>query len=156
MNQLLMLCGIPTSGKSTYVQKLKTLDDWKDAVVLSTDNYIEEYAKGVGQTYNEVFDDVIDDATKELELQLSFAKANGKNIIWDQTNLSAKARRKKLRKIPISYRKDCVYFTIPLEEALERNNHREGKFIPESIIKRMWYQFEVPTLEEGFDYVEKV
>ena len=69
MNQLLMLCGIPTSGKSTYVQKLKTLDDWKDAVVLSTDNYIEEYAKGVGQTYNEVFDDVIDGPGLTISLE---------------------------------------------------------------------------------------
>lgn len=149
-----MLCGIPTSGKSTYVQKLKKLDYWKDAVVLSTDNYIEEYAKRVGQTYNEVFDDVIPDATRELELQLNMAKEKGKNIIWDQTNLSRKTRKKKLLKIPSSYARGVVYFEISLEEALERNKHREGKFIPESILKRMWHQLEIPTFGEGFDYGE--
>lgn len=155
MPELIMLVGIPTSGKSTYVQKLKRLDYWKDAVVLSTDNYIEEYAKRVGQTYNEVFDDVIPDATRELELQLNMAKENGKNIIWDQTNLSRKSRKNKLRKIPSSYARGVIYFEISLEEALERNKHREGKFIPESILKRMWHQLEIPTREENFDYVER-
>jgi len=156
MPELIMLCGIPTSGKSTYVEKLKKLDYWKDAVVLSTDNYIEKYAKRVGQTYNEVFDDIIPEATRELELELNMAKEKGKNIIWDQTNLSVKTRKKKLSKLPSFYHRDAVYFVISLEEALERNEHREGKFIPESILKRMWHQFEIPTLNEDFDYVEKV
>lgn len=156
MPELVMLCGIPTSGKSTYVEKLKKLDYWKDAVVLSTDNYIEQYAKNVGQTYNEVFDDIIPDATRELELQFNMAKDKGKNIIWDQTNLTVKTRKKKLTKIPSYYSRGIVYFQITLEEALERNKHREGKFIPESILKRMYHQFEVPTKEEEFDYIENV
>ena len=151
-----MLCGVPTSGKSTYVEKLKKIKYWENAVVLSTDNYIEEYAKRVGQTYNEVFDDVIGDATRELELEFNMAKDKGKDIIWDQTNLSVKSRRKKLLKLPSYYRRSVVYFEVSLEEALERNNHREGKFIPESILKRMWHQFEIPTRNEDFDYVEKV
>ena len=155
MSECVMLCGIPTSGKSTYVEKLKKIDYWKDAVVLSTDNYIEEYAKRVGQTYNEVFDDVIPDATRELELQLNMAKDKGKAIIWDQTNLSIKTRKKKLTKLPSYYRRNAVYFEVSLEDALERNKHREGKFIPESILKRMWHQFEIPTRNEDFDYVEK-
>jgi predicted kinase len=154
MPELIMLSGIPTSGKSTYVQKLKKLDYWKDAVILSTDNYIEAQAKRLGMTYNEVFDDVIPDATRELELQLNMAKDKGKDIIWDQTNLSKKTRKKKLLKIPSCYRRTAVWFQIDLEEALERNKHREGKFIPESILKRMYHQFEIPTFEEGFDYVE--
>ncbi len=153
--ELVMLCGIPTSGKSTYVKKLKSMKYWENAVVLSTDDYIEEYAKRVGQTYNEVFDDVIPDATRELELQLNIAKENGKDIIWDQTNLSIKTRKKKLAKLPSYYRRNAVYFEVPLEDALERNKHREGKFIPESILKRMWHQFEIPTRNEDFDYVEK-
>jgi predicted kinase len=155
MPELIMLCGIPTSGKSTYVEKLKKMKYWENVVVLSTDNYIEEYAKRVGQTYNEVFDDVIPDATRELELELNMAKDKGKDIIWDQTNLSVKTRRKKLLKLPSFYRRNAVYFEVSLEDALERNKHREGKFIPESILKRMWHQFEIPTRNEDFDYVEK-
>ena len=156
MPELVMLCGIPTSGKSTYVEKLKKLDYWKDAVVLSTDDYIEKQAQRCGLTYNQIFDDVIDNATRELELEFSMAKDKGKNIIWDQTNLSVKTRKKKLVKLPSFYPRGVIYFPISLEEALERNENREGKYIPKSVLKRMYHQFEVPTIEEGFDYVEKV
>ena len=129
---------------------------WENSVVLSTDDYIEKEAKRMGLTYNQIFDDAIGDATRELELQLNMAKDKGKDIIWDQTNLSVKSRRKKLLKLPSFYRRSVVYFEVSLEEALERNKHREGKFIPESILKRMWHQFEIPTRNEDFDYVEKV
>ena len=151
--EMIMLCGIPTSGKSTYVEKLKE-HYLTDYVVLSTDNYIEEQAKRLGMTYNQIFDDTISDATRELELQLDMAKSKGKNIIWDQTNLTIKARRNKLRKFPSFYKRIAVYFEVSLEDALERNKHREGKFIPESILKRMHHQFVVPTLYEHFDSIE--
>jgi predicted kinase len=153
MPECVMLVGIPCCGKSTYAEKLKTIPYWENAVVLSTDNYIEKQAQRMGMTYNQIFDDVIGDATRELELEFIMAKDKGKNLIWDQTNLTVKTRRKKLLKIPSFYARGVIYFEISLEEALERNNHREGKFIPESILKRMYHQFEVPTLEEGFDFV---
>ena len=151
--ELVMLCGIPCSGKSTYMDKLREYEYWKDAVVLSTDNYIEEQAKRLGMTYNEVFQDCIDEATRQLEMSFVRAKEEGKRIIWDQTNLSIKTRKKKLTKVPSIYKRTVVWFQVDLEEALKRNETREGKFIPESILKRMYHQFEVPTLEEGFDFV---
>ena len=151
--ELVMLCGIPCSGKSTYMDKLRAYEYWKDAVVLSTDNYIEEQAKRLGMTYNEVFQDCIDEATRQLEMSFVRAKEEGKRIIWDQTNLSIKTRKKKLTKVPSIYKRTVVWFQVDLEEALKRNGTREGKFIPESILKRMYHQFEVPTLEEGFDFV---
>lgn len=154
MPELIMLCGLPTSGKSTYVNKLKKLDYWKDAVILSTDNYIEKQAQRLGLTYNLVFDDCISEATRQLELSFIEAKDKGKNIIYDQTNLSRKTRRKKLSKLPSYYVRGAVYFDVSLEEALERNKHREGKFIPESVLKSMHEQFVIPTIEEDFDYVE--
>jgi predicted kinase len=154
--ELVMLVGIPCSGKSTYVNKLLTYEYWKDAVVLSTDNYIEEQAKRLGMTYNEVFQDCIDEATRQLEMSFVRAKEEGKRIIWDQTNLSIKTRKKKLTKVPSIYKRTVVWFQVDLEEALKRNETREGKFIPESILKRMYHQFEVPTLEEGFDFVSCV
>jgi predicted kinase len=151
-----MLCGIPTSGKSTYVEKLKKISYWENAVVLSTDAYIEKQVQRLGRTYNEIFDDVIDDATREFELEFNAAKNDGRDIIWDQTNLTVKTRRKKLSKLPSWYHRGAVYFEITLEEALKRNETREGKYIPKSILKRMYHQFEIPTTTEGFDYVEKI
>lgn len=149
-----MLCGIPCSGKSTYVETLKKMKYWENTIILSTDNYIETQAQRMGRTYNEIFQDCIDNATRKLEIDFIEAKDKGKDIIWDQTNLSIKARRKKLSKLPSYCRRSAVYFEISLEEVLERNKHREGKFIPDSILKRMYHQFEVPTIAEGFDHVE--
>jgi len=156
MPECLMLVGIPCSGKSTYVNKLKTIPYWSNAVILSTDAYIEKVAQEHNTTYREIFEDCIDEATRQLELAFIEAKDKGRNLIWDQTNLSIKARKKKLSKLPSLYARGVVYFDISLEEALRRNETREGKYIPKSVLKRMWHQFEVPTLEEGFDYVEKV
>lgn len=150
-----MLCGLPTSGKSTYVNKLKKIPYWENAVVLSTDNYIDREAQRVGMTYNEAFEDLIDSATRQLEIDFIQAKDDGRDIIWDQTNLTIKSRRKKLSKLPSYYHRGAVYFKISLEEAIERNKHREGKLIPEDILKRMYNQFEIPTFTEGFDYVER-
>lgn len=156
MPECVFLCGIPCSGKSTYVNKLKKIPYWENAVVLSTDAYIEKQAQRMGMTYNQIFDDVIDNATRELELAFIEAKDRGENLIWDQTNLTVKTRKKKLSKLPSFYARGVIYFEISLEEALERNKNREGKFIPESILKRMYHQLEVPTLEEDFDYYEKI
>jgi predicted kinase len=154
MPECVFLCGIPCSGKSTYVNKLKKIPYWENAIVLSTDNYIEKVAQEHNTTYREIFEDCIDEATRQLELAFIEAKDKGRNLIWDQTNLSRKTRKKKLSKLPSYYHRGVIYFQVSLEDALERNKHREGKFIPESILKRMWHQFEIPTLGEGFDYVE--
>ena len=156
MPECVFLCGIPCSGKSTYVEKLKTIPYWENAVVLSTDAYIEKQAQRMGMTYNQIFDDCISEATRQLELAFIEAKDRGENLIWDQTNLTVKTRKKKLSKLPSFYARGVIYFEISLEEALERNKNREGKFIPESILKRMYQQLEIPTKNEDFDYVEKI
>jgi len=155
MPECVFLCGIPCSGKSTFVNKLKKLSYWENAVVLSTDNYIEKVAQEHNTTYREIFDECIDEATRQLELALIEAKDRGENIIYDQTNLTVKTRKKKLSKLPSIYVRGVIYFDVTLEEALRRNENREGKYIPKSVLKRMYHQLEVPTLEEGWDYVEK-
>jgi predicted kinase len=156
MPECVMLVGVPCSGKTTFIKTLLSQPYCSNAVVLSTDNYIEEQAKRLGMTYNEVFQDCIDEATRQLEIAFIEAKDKGKDIIWDQTNISRKSRRKKLSKLPSFYRRGVIYFEVSLEEALKRNENRDGKHIPKSVLRRMYYQFEVPIISEGFDYVRCV
>ena len=156
MPKLIMLSGIPTSGKSTYVKKLKETEEWGEAVVLSTDNYIEREAQRLETTYNEIFEDTIQEAQRALQQDLINAIKAGLDIIFDQTNLTSKTRKRKLKIIPKSYTRECAYFVIDLEEALERNKTRDGKFIPESILKQMYSQFETPTINEGFNDVKEI
>lgn len=150
-----MLCGIPTCGKSTYVKDLLSEPYWERAVVLSTDNFIDKVAEEQGKTYDEVFKSTIGEATDFMWEQLKFAIHEGRDIIWDQTNLTKKTRKEKTSRVPNVYHKTAVYFEIGLKEALERNKHREGKFIPESILKRMYHSFEIPNNTENFDSIER-
>lgn len=154
MPECVMLVGVPCSGKTTFVKTLLSQPYWANAVVLSTDNYIEQVAKSMNSTYNEIFEQTIEEAIRKLEMSFNEAKENGRDIIWDQTNLTIKSRRSKLSKLPSFYRRGCVYFPITLEDALERNKSREGKFIPESILNRMTQQLEVPSVSEGFDFIQ--
>jgi predicted kinase len=78
-----------------------------------------------------------------------------KSIIWDQTNITRKQRKEKLKHIPSHYKKTAVYFVIPLETALKRNTQRPGKVIPPEVLDNMLKDYELPTLEEGFDQVIK-
>ena len=152
--ELIMMCGIPCSGKSTYIRRgTENTDVFDEYVILSTDDYIEEYAKANDKTYNEVFDEAIQEATTRMYKDLELAIQRGKSIIWDQTNVSRKSRIKKLKKVPDTYTKTAVVLPISLEDAIIRNSQRANKFIPRSVIHRMYHQFEIPTEDEGFDVI---
>jgi predicted kinase len=154
--RLIMLCGIPTSGKSSYArQGFDETPHFDRAILLSTDAYIEREGKRMGLSYNEAFDELIGPATEAMENDLRLALRDDLDIVWDQVNGTVKTRRRKLAKIPAHYKKTAVWFPISLEEALRRNENRPGKFIPKSIIKRMHATFIPPTKSEGFDYVIK-
>jgi tRNA uridine 5-carbamoylmethylation protein Kti12 len=153
--EFIMLCGIPTSGKSTFVTSLLSEPYWENVIVLSTDNYIQQVADEHGKTYNDVFQETIAEATENLRRQMRIAIKEGRDIILDQTNLTRRARKNKISKIPDTYHKRVVYFEISLEEALERNNHRKGKFIPVGVLKQMYYSFEIPNNTENFETIER-
>jgi len=154
--ELILLCGIPTCGKSTYVNNLITQPRYADAVVLSTDNYIQRVADEQGKTYDDVFKKTISEATDYMWERLKFAIFEQRHIIIDQTNLTPKTRKQKTSKVPADmYRKKAVYFEITLKEALERNKHREGKCIPEGVLKTMYHSFVIPNNTEDFEVIER-
>ena len=123
MAECVMLVGIPCSGKSTYVEKLKTIPYWSNSVILSTDNYIEKVAQEHNTTYNEIFEDCISEATRQLELAFIMAKDRGENLIWDQTNISRKTRKKKLSKPSHrgSSRPSFLWYNTPKDKEKWRN-----------------------------------
>ena len=156
MSEMIMLCGLPTSGKSTYVKTLLAMPYWSNAVVLSTDDYIQRVAESQSKTYNDVFKEYISEATQFMWEQLQFAIFEGRDIIVDQTNLTRETRKKKTSRVSAGmYRKRAVYFEISLKEALERNKHRPGKFIPEKVLTSMYHSFEIPNNTEDFETIEK-
>jgi predicted kinase len=144
-----MLIGVPGSGKSTWVNA----QDWvKDCVLVSTDKLIELEAGRQGKTYNDVFKDYIDTATKLMNADVLEAVAEGKDIIWDQTNTGRKSRKAKLAMAP-GYHKIAVVFATPEKEEWQRRiNSRPGKMIPEGVLKAMATGLQLPT-EDEFDEI---
>jgi predicted kinase len=149
MPEAIFLIGVPTSGKSTFSNQQK----YSKYIRISSDDILQEVAKERQQSYNTVFKANIRFAQIAMMKVLRKAIEDGKNIIIDQTNLTKKNRREKLKLIPPHYKKTAVYFIVDLKTALQRNTQRPGKVIPPEILERMIKEYELPTLEEGFDTI---
>ena len=149
----IMLVGLPGSGKSTYANQ-PTLEKFRGATRISTDDFIEQYAASVGKTYGEVFKEQIGPATTWMSLQLAEALAQKNDIVWDQTNLTVKSRKPKIEKLKkAGYEVIAIAFEPTEEELLARQEKRlkeTGKFIAPYIIASMRASYERPTTDEGF------
>lgn len=147
-----VLVGLPASGKSTRVIEMNP-----HAFIYSTDRYIENVASSTLRNYDEVFNDVIKQATENMNILLQSAIHDGKDIIFDQTNLSIKKRSKIINRMKqVGYSVECECFLPPetVEDIAEWNRRlhsRPGKTIDEGIIANMVKTYTIPTIEEGFD-----
>ncbi len=156
--KLVMLVGIPGSGKSTYLDGIlnaPTYNDLKDAVVLSTDRFLENEAEKTGETYNTVFKENIKLAEMQMAADMKAAIHAGKDIVWDQTNLTAKVRKNKMAQIPAHYERIAIVFSADPVILNQVNEERAkfGRAIPDHILTSMEQNFEMPTKEEGFSQV---
>lgn len=142
MANLFVMVGLPGSGKSTYAEQLIIENDAD--VIVSSDKIREELFNDVNNQDNNnlVFTTVHERIIKYLEMD--------KNVVFDATNLSRKRRIAFLDQIDNNHGKYAIIMATPYEICLEQNNIRE-KQVPESVIKRMLTNFEVPCYEEGFD-----
>jgi len=147
MSKVYVLVGVPGSGKSTWVENQL----WaKDCVYISSDQLIEEEAARQGKTYNDIFKGYINTAVFLMLNQAQEARDAGRDIIWDQTSVSVKSRRKKFSVLP-DYEHIAVVFKTPEAEELQRRlANRPGKSIPWEIVSSMINNFEMSTEEEGF------
>jgi len=147
MPKCYQLVGVPASGKSTWV----TNQDWiSECVIVSTDFYVEKFARRTGKTYSEVFDLFMPRAIDLMMRRVRKAQREQKDIIWDQTSTSWTSRRRKFNALP-DYEHIAVVFQTPDEEEhLKRLATRPGKVIPEAVLFDMIWHFEMPTEEEGF------
>lgn len=141
------LIGVPGSGKTTWVSN----QDWAIACAkVSTDKWVEIYAKEVGKTYSKVFTDFMPTAVDLMAKEVVVARELGRDIIWDQTSTTVKSRKRKFNMLP-DYEHIAVVFKTPEHtELMRRLFNRPGKEIPEHVIASMISSFEMPTEEEGF------
>ena len=146
MPKCYQLIGVPGSGKSTWIND----QIWAlGLTIVSTDMWVEDYARAQGKTYSEVFTEYMPIAVDLMAEQVVFAREHGHTIIWDQTSTTVKSRARKFRMLP-DYEHIAVIFRTPnLDVLKERLASRPGKDVPWEVVQGMIDNWEEPT-EEGF------
>jgi len=149
MPKCYQLVGVPGSGKSTWIKN----QDWAlGLTIVSTDAFVEDYARQQDKTYSEVFTDYMPTAVDLMAEQVVRARTLGHTVIWDQTSTTIASRAKKFRMLP-NYEHIAVVFKTPEHKELMcrlTSRWESGKIIPEHVIASMIASWEEPTLEEGF------
>ena len=148
-SKLYLMCGIPGSGKSTYL-KTRFI---QPPVVVSRDEIRfkmvredEEYFSHEKEVYNEFINQI----TQELKFF--------QEVFVDATHLNEASRTKLLRSLGGNLKDvevNIIWMKVPLEVALKQNENRKGTraYVPETVIRRMASQMTIPTKEEGFEHI---
>ncbi len=153
MPKCYQLVGVPASGKSTWFNNQPWM---KDMAYISTDKFVEEYAKSVGKTYSEVFTEYMPKAVDLMAEEVVKARKEQRDIVWDQTSTTIASRRRKFNMLP-DYEHIAVVFGTPEhKELVRRLASRPGKEIPEHVIASMIAGFEMPYEDEGFKEIWRV
>ncbi len=150
MPKVYVLVGVPGAGKSTWVENQL----WaQDCVYVSSDYFIDVEAQRQGKTYNDIFKEYVNEAITLMLDKVIEAREQGKDIIWDQTSVNVKSRKKKFTMLP-NYEHIAVVFSTPSEDELARRlSNRPGKSIPKEVVDSMIKTFEMPTEKEGYKEV---
>lgn len=140
----IMMCGIPGSGKS---EKAEELAKEYDAEIFASDKIRAELTGNENNQLNneEVF--------KELHSRIKKSLLQGKNCIYDATNIHYKLRMRFLQYINYIYcNKYCVVVATPFKECIKRNIER-NRVVPEEVIEKMYRNFDIPYWYEGWDNI---
>ena len=143
---LILMVGLPGSGKSTIAELLK--NEYEESVIVSTDTIREEVFKDVNNMDNnsEVF--------KIAHERIKDSIKSGKTTIVDCCNISMKSRRPIIdigKKLNCTI---CAYIVPTLIDECYRRNKSRDRQVPDNVIERMHKGFQIPFYDEGFDVIK--
>jgi len=144
---LIVMCGLPASGKST---QSKILSEKFNAKIHASDEIRKELniTEETKESNAEVF--------QLLHSRIKNDLKNGNNVIWDSTNINYKRRINFLKELgKIDCEKICYFMATPYEDCVKYNNKRENG-VPEHVIKRMYKSIYIPQYFEGWDNIRIV
>lgn len=145
---LIMMMGLPGSGKSTKAYQLSC--DYVCPVISSDEIRKEITGSEDSQDCNEEVFKILHQRVKD---ELLYNKS--RVVIYDACNISYKKRMAFLNQLnKIDCRKVCYFVHTPFEMCLENNKKRAesgGRFVPEYAIERMYKNIYIPQYYEGWD-----
>lgn len=143
MAEIILIVGLPASGKSKLAQKIA---ERENAIILSSDSIREElFGDRLNQTDNvRVFQEMNDRLIKYL--------SDGINVLYDATNINSKRRRKLINTLPSEVHKKCIYVSASKEKCIFDDSHREYS-VGKEVIEKMYKNLQIPMYHEGWDEI---
>ena len=144
---LVVTVGLPSSGKTSWVDDFIGENQGQAIDVISSDRIREEIFNDIeDQNHNgEVFD-LMKRRTKE-------SLSQGHIAIYEATNISSKRRRALLKELNKYYDKAICLFKYKRLTACQIDNEKRDREVPSNVIDRMYRNFEIPHKSEGFDEI---
>ena len=150
-NKLYMMVGVAGSGKSTWI--LNHQAKFKRPYKVVSRDQIRFSLVGEDEEYfskeKEVFEKFVEAIKEGLDSDL--------DVYADATHLNEASRSKLLRALGTSLKGvkvEAIVIRPSFDTIVKQNAQRSGReFVPLSVIRRMNYQFTMPTEEEGFDRI---
>ena len=151
MPLLIMMCGLPGSGKSRYADSIYVATPLVVKPIIHSSDKLREEMFGNEATQgdnNKLF--------CELHRRIKNDLLDGKDVIYDATNIKKKERvqflseLRNIRCFPI-----CVVIATEYEACLYNNRNRE-RVVPVDVIKRMQCNWTPPHYNEGFEYIHYI
>ncbi|RPI19252.1 MAG: hypothetical protein EHM65_01580 [Acidobacteriales bacterium] len=143
-SRIVVLVGLPGSGKSTYLERLGVTALSSDAVrrLLADDENDQSI-------HREVF------ATLRYLVRRRLALARPVTYL-DATHLTPRERRPYIKMGQIfGCAVQAIFFDVPLEVCRERNRGR-ARIVPDDVLERMAAKLVPPTAREGFSTITVV
>ena len=142
---LILLVGIPGSGKTTYAEKY--IKEHPGTVHLSSDKIRAELwgNEATQGDNNEVFSLMQSRAINALNF--------GDDVIYDATNITRKDRSYIIALCPKFAKIECHIIWAPIGTCIERDAVRK-RTVGKEVIDRMLKRFQAPYYDEGIDEIK--
>lgn len=135
MGKLLILKGLPGSGKTTRAKELLHKDPTFKRVNMDSLRAMLD-----NSDYSRVDNAMV---AKMRNMAIEECLRKGYNVVSDDTNLSASSE-KDLRRLALKYNADvgCQFFDVPVKECIERDSKRESTAqVGEKVIRGMYNRY---------------
>ena len=159
--------GLPGAGKTSYFKKVE------GETAVSSDGIRKEFFGDEGRQFDDAFlasrgfpVETMSDNEKrlkcniivfqEVDERIDALLRDGKDAVYDGTNLEKKYRDLSISRFSPLATIYGVYFNVPIDLCIERDQKRTSHTVGEARIREMAKTLDCPEMAEGFDILETI